>query len=61
MNTHRLLRNSSGMARDCNSTFDDGFSIFRDVEKERQRENVSRCKEIYRKRFHEKLFETVRV
>ena len=30
-------------------TFDDGFSIFRDVGKERQRENVSRCKEKYRK------------
>ena len=31
--------------------FDDSFSIFRDVGKERQRENVSRCKEIYRKDF----------
>ena len=30
---------------------DDGFSIFRDVDKERQRENVSRCKEKYRKDF----------
>ena len=29
--------------------FDDGFSMFRDVDKERQRENVSRCKEKYRK------------
>ena len=29
--------------------FDDGFSIFRDVGKERQRENVARCKEKYRK------------
>ena len=30
---------------------DDSFSIFRDVDKERQRENVSRCKEKYRKDF----------
>ena len=28
---------------------DDGFSMFCDVGKERQRENVSRCKEKYRK------------
>ena len=42
-------------------TFDDGFSIFRDVGKERQRENVSRCKEKYRKDLMRNSFKIVRV